>query len=205
MFRPRFLRFMRLFLPDMVWEMQDDRAVYLTFDDGPTPGVTEWVLEQLEKYDAKATFFCLGKNIEMYPHLYGMILEAGHKVGNHSYSHLKGWGVSLTEYTEDADFANQVVRSDLFRPPYGRITRRQADVLRRRYRLIMGGIVSRDYSPAVNPRKCLENVTKYVKGGSIVVFHDSRKAERNIRYALPHSLEHISKMGLEFKTLEFTK
>lgn len=194
---------MRHFLPDMTWEVKDSRAVYLTFDDGPTPGITEWILEQLAKYDAKATFFCLGKNIEMYPHLYDMIIAAGHKVGNHSYSHLKGWEVSLQEYIEDVDFANQVVHSDLFRPPYGRITKRQAEVLRQRYRLIMGGIVSQDYAPLVHPKKCLKNVTKFVKPGSIIVFHDSKKSQRNMRYAMPRSLDFIRKQGWEFKLLQF--
>jgi Predicted xylanase/chitin deacetylase len=188
----------------MVWEMDDDSGVYLTFDDGPTPGITEWILEELDKADAKATFFCLGKNIEMYPGLFEAILAAGHKVGNHTYSHLRGWEVRLGEYVEDVDFANQTVRSDLFRPPYGRISRRQADVLRQRYKLIMGGIVSEDYSPNVSPSKCLENITRYVRAGSIVVFHDSLKSEHNTRYALPRSLKHIKEMGLEFKTLEFT-
>lgn len=204
MFRPRFLSLMRYFLPDMAWEVKDDSAVYLTFDDGPTPGITEWILDQLEKYDAKATFFCLGRNIEMYPHLYDMIIAAGHKVGNHSYSHVRGWAVPLNEYLEDVDFANQVVHSDLFRPPYGRITRRQAEVLRQRYTLVMGGIVSQDYSSAMHPRKCLRNVTRFVKPGSIIVFHDSQKAERNMRYAMPRSLEYIKNMGLEFKLLEFS-
>lgn len=205
MFRPGLLKIMKRMLPDMVWSVDDDSAVYLTFDDGPTPGVTEWILEQLDKYGAKATFFCLGKNIEMYPHLYDMIIAAGHKVGNHSYSHVKGWAVSLNEYVDDVEFANRSVRSDLFRPPYGRITRRQAEVLGERYTLVMGGIVSQDYSSAIHPRKCLRNVTEHVEPGSIIVFHDSGKSWRNMSYAMPRSLEHIKKMGLEFKLLDFPK
>ena len=203
MFRPRFLRLMRYLLPDMIWEINDDSGVYLTFDDGPTPGITEWILEELDKAGAKATFFCLGKNIEMYPELYAMILGAGHKSGNHTYSHLRGWGVRLNEYIGDVEFANRTVKSDLFRPPYGRISRRQANVLGQRYKLIMGGIVSEDYSPRITPEKCLENVTKHGGPGSIVVFHDSLKSQRNTRYALPRSLKYIKEMGLEFKVLDF--
>ena len=141
--------------------------------------------------------------MEMHPGLYEKILAAGHKPGNHSYSHIKGWGVRPGEYVEDVDFANQTMRSDLFRPPYGRISRRQAQVLGQRYRLVMGGIVSQDYSSLVSPQRCLENVIRHVRPGSIIVFHDSVKSYGNIRYALPLSLEYIKNMGLEFRTLEF--
>ena len=113
-------------MPDLIWEIDDEDGVFLTFDDGPTPGVTEWILSTLDKYDAKATFFVLGKNVEMYPDLYKRILDAGHKVGNHTYSHQKGWGMSLERYTEDVDFANDLIHSELFRPPYARITPAQA-------------------------------------------------------------------------------
>lgn len=203
MFRPYLLRLMRPLLPDMTWEMTDRSSVYLTFDDGPTPGVTEWVLDTLAGYGIRATFFCLGKNAEQHPELYRAIVDAGHRVGNHSYSHIRGWGMSTEQYVGDIDLASQSVPSDLFRPPYGRIRRRQAEVLSERYRLVMGGIVSQDYSPSVSPQQCLRNVTKYVKGGSIVVFHDSVKAFRNTRYALPRAIEHIMGLGLGFGTIGF--
>ena len=109
-------------MPDLIWEIDDPEGVFLTFDDGPTPGITEWILATLDKYDAKATFFVLGKNVEMYPDLFRRIVDAGHKVGNHTYSHQKGWGMSLERYTEDVDFANDLIHSELFRPPYARIT-----------------------------------------------------------------------------------
>ena len=160
----------------MTWEMADRSSVYLTFDDGPTPGITEWILKTLAGYGVRATFFCLGKNVEQHPDLYRAIADAGHKVGNHSYSHIKGWGMATGQYVADVDLANQLVESDIFRPPYGRIRRRQAEVLSERYRLVMGGIVSQDYSPSVTPQECLRNVTRYVDGGSIVVFHDSAKS-----------------------------
>lgn len=203
MFRPRLLTLVKLLLPPMTWEAADKSSVFLTFDDGPTPDVTPWVLKTLAEYRVKATFFCLGKNVEQHPDLYRMIVEEGHKIGNHSYSHIKGWGISSAQYVEDVDLANQLVESDLFRPPYGRIRRRQAEILSQRYRLVMGGIVSEDYDPELAPEKCLRNVTGQVRGGSIVVFHDSVKAFPNMQYALPRAIEYIREAGLHFATIPF--
>jgi len=188
--------------PHLRWNIAEDPRVFLTFDDGPSPGVTEWILKELAKYDAKATFFCLGKNAEQYPDLYEKIVAAGHKIGNHTYSHQKGWGMSLERYIEDVDFANQIFHSDLFRPPYGRIGRKQLRVISERYEVIMWNVLSRDYSRVVSPRKCLENVTKQVGPGSIVVFHDSAKAFRNLRHALPGTLEYLKQQGLECAAIE---
>ena len=168
-------------MPDLIWEIDDPEGVFLTFDDGPTPGITEWILATLDKYDAKATFFVLGKNVEMYPDLFRRIVDAGHKVGNHTYSHQKGWGMSLERYTEDVDFANDLIHSEL----------------------VMWDIISRDYNRNLSPRTCLRNVTKYLAPGAIVVFHDSEKAFRNMRYALPRTLEKIRQMGLKCKAIEF--
>ena len=153
-------------------------------------------------WDAKATFFVLGKNVEMYPDLYKRILDAGHKVGNHTYSHQKGWGMSLERYTEDVDFANDLIHSELFRPPYARITPAQARFLGQRYKLVMWDIISRDYNRRLSPRTCLKNVTKHLAPGAIVVFHDSEKAFRNMRYALPRTLEKIRQMGFKCKAIE---
>lgn len=185
----------------MTWEIDDPEGVYLTFDDGPTPGITEYILDDLRKYEAKATFFCLGKNVESYPALFESIIAEGHKAGNHTYSHLKGWKTPTKDYIEEIRFSNRFVDSDLFRPPYGRITRWQAKELQKEYRLIMGNIVSQDYSPVITPEKCLDNVIKHVRPGSIIVFHDSLKAEKNMRYALPRTLDHIASAGLEFKLI----
>ncbi len=196
-------KFLRRLMPDLVWELEDKSCVYLTFDDGPTPGITEWILAQLAKYDARATFFCLGKNVEMYPDLYRRIVEAGHKVGNHTYSHQKGWNMSLERYVEDVDFANQFIHSDLFRPPYARIKPSQARVLSQRYHLIMWDVLSRDYNRNLSPRTCLRNVTRHVEGGSIVVFHDSLKSYKNMRYALPRTLEFLREKGLRCAPIEF--
>ena len=180
----------------------DEKLIALTFDDGPTPGITEWILAMLEKYDAKATFFVLGKNVEAYPDLFRRIVDAGHKVGNHTYSHQKGWGMSLERYIEDVDFANDLIHSELFRPPYARITPAQARALSQRYKLVMWDVLSRDYSRSLSPRKCLKNVTKHLEPGAIVVFHDSEKSFRNMRYALPRTLDKIRKLGLKCKTIE---
>ena len=195
-------KFIRWLMPDLIWEMKDRSAVYLTFDDGPTPGITEWILSTLDKYDAKATFFVLGKNAEMYPDLYRRIVEAGHRIGNHTYSHQKGWGMSLERYIEDVDFANDLLHTELFRPPYARITPAQARALAKRYKLVMWDVLSRDYNRALSPRTCLRNVTRYLEGGSIVVFHDSEKSFRNMGYALPRTLQVVRDMGLKCKAID---
>ncbi len=189
-------------MPNLIWEIEDQQAVFLTFDDGPTPGVTEWILNILDKYDAKATFFVLGKNVEMYPDLYHRIIERGHKVGNHTYSHQKGWNMSLERYVEDVDFANDLIHSEIFRPPYAQITPSQVRMLSERYRLIMWNVLSRDYNRKLSPQICLKNVTKYLEPGSIVVFHDSDKAFKNLSYALPRTLDKIKELGLECKVIK---
>ncbi|MFI3282587.1 MAG: polysaccharide deacetylase family protein [Rikenellaceae bacterium] len=190
--------------PDLVWEIDDPNGVFLTFDDGPTPGITEWILSTLRKYDAKATFFVLGKNVEMYPDLYEMILADGHKVANHTYSHQKGWGMSLERYVEDVDFANDTINSDLFRPPYGQITPSQSRLLGQRFKLIMWSIISRDYNQRLSQKKCFENVAKHLKAGEIIVFHDSEKSFRNMSYALPRILKLTKELGLQCKSINIT-
>ncbi len=190
-------------MPSLVWNMAGERDVFLTFDDGPTPGITEWVIETLAQYDARATFFCLGKNVEQHPQTYARILEAGHKPGNHTYSHQKGWAMSTERYVEDVDFAAQLIHSDLFRAPYGRITPSQVRVLSERYNMVMWDVLSRDYSPLVSPRQCVRSVTRHVKQGSIVVFHDSHKSSRNLRYALPRVLDYIyNEKGLKCSSID---
>ena len=195
-------KFIRRLMPDLIWEIEDDEGVFLTFDDGPTPGVTEWILSPLDKYNAKATFFVLGKNVEMYPDLYQRIVEAGHKVGNHTYSHQKGWGMSLERYLEDIAFAGTLVHSELFRPPYARVTPSQMRAVAKHYKIVMWDIVSRDYNRALSPERCLQNVVKHVEAGSIVVFHDSEKAFRNMSYALPRTLQYLREKGLKCKIIE---
>jgi peptidoglycan/xylan/chitin deacetylase (PgdA/CDA1 family) len=184
---------MKLF-PELIWHFssrEEDRGyhVYLTFDDGPTPEVTPWVLDCLREYDASATFFCLGRNVEKYPEIYERILDDGHAVGNHTYSHLKGWKTSNPEYIDDVRLASYHIKSKLFRPPYGRFRQSQIKEIRKDYNIVMWDILSQDYDPAVSPQKCLSNVEANVRSGSIIVFHDSMKARKNLYYALPQVLE----------------
>jgi peptidoglycan/xylan/chitin deacetylase (PgdA/CDA1 family) len=183
--------------PELIWrfkekEKEKNNHVYLTFDDGPTPGVTTWVLDQLRQFEAQGTFFCLGKNVEKNPDLYKKIIEEGHAVGNHTYSHLKGWQMDNTEYFSDIGLANNFIRSNLFRPPYGKFTSSQIRYLSDNYQIVMWDILSQDYSQTISPDKVLSNVLDNVRGGSIVVFHDSVKAEPNLTYALPRILESLS-------------
>lgn len=195
-------RLMRKIYPDLIWEIADDESVYLTFDDGPTPGITEWILAMLARYDARATFFVLGKNAEHYPDLYRKIVDAGHRIGNHTYSHQKGWNVGLEKYICDVDLADHLLCTELFRPPYARVTPSQMRAVAQRYKIVMWTIISHDYSYSVSPRKCLHNVIDDLQPGAIVVFHDSVKSFRNLSYALPRVLEHIKQRGLKCKAIE---
>ncbi len=196
---PKFVR--RLF-PNIVWDMDDAEGVYITFDDGPTPGVTEWILATLAKYDAKATFFVLGKNVEMYPDLYEKILRAGHRVGNHTYSHQKGWGMSVERYVEDIDFASDLVHTNLFRPPYARITPSQTNVVCLRYKIVLWSLLTMDYRRNLHRDVCANRVVNNFRAGDIILFHDSEKAFKNMSYALPKLLKRIKERGLQCKAIE---
>lgn len=189
-------------LPDLIWQIEDERGVYLTFDDGPTPGITEWILATLKRYNAKATFFVLGKNAEMYPDLYEKIIADGHSVGNHTYSHQKGGLMSLERYLEDIDLASYTVKSNLFRPPYARVTPSQLRAVAKRYKIVMWSIVSRDYNRKLTGEMCLRGVLPHIKAGSIILFHDSEKSFANMSYALPKTLEYIEQLGLKCKAIE---
>ena len=189
-------RFLQRWFPNLIWNIpNDENSVFLTFDDGPTPEVTPWVLEMLRQYNAKATFFCLARNAERHPDLFARIVAEGHAIGNHSYSHLKGWGTSTKQYLEDIDYASTYLNTNLFRPPYGRFTPKQFRLLRERYRVVLWSIISMDYSRCVSGRRVAQYVMSHIKPGDIVVFHDSLKAERNLRYALPFVLETIAMRG----------
>lgn len=188
--------------PDVVWSIDDPDGIYLTFDDGPTPGVTEWILHTLDRYDAKATFFVLGKNVELYPDLYQMILDKGHKIGNHTYSHQKGWAMSTERYIEDVDLAGDMLHTELFRPPYARITRTQLQQIAQRYRIVMWNVLSRDYNRHPSPKKCLRETIRGLRGGDIISLHDSAKSFKNTSYVLPALLRKAREMGLQCKILE---
>ena len=199
----RLPKFIRKLFPYLIWEIEDDNGVYITFDDGPTPEVTEWILATLKQYDAKATFFVLGKNVELYPDLYAKILAEGHAVGNHTYSHQRGVRMSLERYLEDIDFAAGFVQSNLFRPPYARTTLAQLRALAQRYKIVMWSIISRDYSRNITKEQCLQEVLPHIRPGSIILFHDSERTFANMSYALPKTLERIKELGLKCKAIEF--
>jgi peptidoglycan-N-acetylglucosamine deacetylase len=187
----------------LTWDLPAvDKTVYLTFDDGPTPVVTDWVLEQLDSYRAGATFFCLGCNVKNHPEIYEKILAAGHAVGNHSFSHKKGFRSSVTSYVADVDRAGELIGSKLFRPPYGRILPGQVRSLRERYRIIMWSVLSVDYNRKVPGPQVVKNVLENVRPGSIIVFHDSVKASKNLYHALPEVLKYLAREGYEMKVLQ---
>ncbi|MCK9208156.1 MAG: polysaccharide deacetylase family protein [Salinivirgaceae bacterium] len=186
------------------WKMRNEaNTIFLTFDDGPTPEVTEWVLDQLETYQAKATFFCIGRNVERHPEIYRKIIEKGHAVGNHTYSHLNGWKTWNDEYIQDIELAADLIHSKLFRPPYGRIRHHQIKNLKRYgYKLFMWDVLSEDYNAENTPGECLNYVTAYSTPGSIVVFHDSLKASKNLYATLPAVLKYFKEKGFEFRKLK---
>lgn len=189
-------------LRQMTWDMQGDhREVYLTFDDGPTPVVTPWVLEQLAEAGARGTFFCLGRNVDKHPEIYKMILSQGHSVGNHSYSHLKGFRSSIKRYLDDINLASDMIDSKLFRPPYGRIFPGQVKAVLEHYDIIMWDVLSIDYNSGLSGERVLQNVTRNVKPGSIIVFHDSDKAADNLYFALPRTLEFLKEEGYIMKSI----
>lgn len=181
-----------------------EKVLYLTFDDGPHPVATPFVLETLKKFDARATFFCIGKNAEAYPQIYRRILLEGHRVGNHTQDHLNGWKVDDTRYVDNIRAAAQRIDSDLFRPPYGRIGPLQSKVLRGEpfhYKIIMWDVLSGDFDRALTAAECSRRVRRWGRPGSIVVFHDSEKAYDRMSGALPEVLEYFAGKGYKFKAI----
>ncbi len=190
---------------DCIWKFsKKSNAIYLTFDDGPHPIATPFVLEELKKHNAKATFFCIGKNVVLYPEIYKRIIEEGHSVGNHTYHHLNGWKTKDDVYMNDIYQAKLIIDSNLFRPPYGRISRFQLALLKKlKFNLkpIMWSILSGDFDHSITKETCAQNVIKKSKFGDIIVFHDSEKAFEKMSYALPRVLTHFSKQQFEFKKI----
>ena len=202
----------KLLYPRRIWDGEaTGKNLYLSFDDGPIPEVTSWVLRELKKYDAKATFFCIGENVQKHPEFFEEIIAEGHSIGNHTYNHLNGWRTSIKNYLLNTSKAKQVMqehaperalKNALFRPPYGKIKNSQArQLVQNGFKIVMWDIVSYDYDQAISPEKCLQNVLKHAVPGSLIVFHDSLKAEKNMKYALPRVLEHYSRLGFSFKAL----
>jgi len=192
--------------PGLVWQMPaEEKTIYLSFDDGPHPEITPFVLEQLKRYDARATFFCIGKNVNEYPQIYRQILMEGHRVGNHTQNHLNGWKVADDRYIANVLEAAKYIDSDLFRPPYGRIGALQSRLLREapyNYKIVMWEVLSGDFDLSLNAQQCAENVTRRARAGSIVVFHDSEKAFDRLKDALPLVLEYFAGKGYKFAAIQ---
>lgn len=204
----------RLFFPSLVWNLsREEKCIYLSFDDGPIPDVTLWVLETLKRYEAKATFFCIGENIEKHPEVYKQLLTEGHSTGNHTFNHLNGWRTNTAIYIENILKAQEVMSlhespatdpgaKRLFRPPYGKITPVQArKIFHLGYKIIMWEAVSGDFDQSLSPEECYQNVIKNTREGSIVVFHDSLKASGNLQLCLPRVLEYFRDKGYEFRAI----
>ena len=188
-----------MLFPETVWRIHKrEHTVYLTFDDGPIPEVTPWVLDTLDHYGIKATFFCVGDNVARSPELFAEIKRRGHSVGNHTMNHLQGAKVTTRRYLLNVFHAHELIDSPLFRPPHGLLRWAQSKVLRSRFTIIMYDLVTRDYSKKLTPEQVLDNVKRYARNGSIIVFHDSLKAEKNLRYALPHAIEWLQSQGYKF-------
>lgn len=193
----------RILFPEAIWRVKrkNRKVVYLTFDDGPIPEVTPWVLGLLDHYGIKATFFLVGDNVARNPHLFQEIKRRGHCYGNHTMNHLQGFKVTTMRYMRNITEANNLIDSSLFRSPHGLIRWSQARAIKNHYNIIMYDLVTRDYSKTLNGKQVLDNVKRYARNGSIIVFHDSLKAEKNLRYALPLAIEWLKEQGYEFGTL----
>ncbi len=208
-------KLLRVLYPTLIWQIDtQDKCLYLTFDDGPHETATPFVLDTLKQFYAKATFFCIGKNVYKHRALFERIIAEGHSVGNHTQNHANGWDNNNYYYIKDVQVAGEVIPSNLFRPPYGRIKRSQIKLLQESdsfegdevansgYHIIMWSVLSGDFDNSISKEKCLKNVLKNTKNGSIIVFHDSAKAFNKLEYALPKTLEHFSKAGYQFKAIE---
>jgi peptidoglycan-N-acetylglucosamine deacetylase len=208
--------------PQLTWRIKTgQKELFLTFDDGPVLGPTEFVLDELKKYNAKATFFCIGNNIQKNKEIFNRIISQGHQVGNHTFNHIKGWGTSTEKYVANVELCNVEISNqlrvtdhrlpntshqppftNLFRPPYGRIRTKQIKALKNDYQIVMWDVLTSDYSQSLSPEKCLVGSIKATRPGSIIVFHDSLKAEKNMSYVLPRYLDHFTNQGYSFKVLQ---
>lgn len=196
-------QFIRQLYPRACWRMNaSDKSVYLTFDDGPIPEITPWVLDVLDKYHVKATFFMVGDNVRKHADEYKMVVERGHRIGNHTYNHLKGFEEGTDRYIANVDKADCFLSTDLFRPPHGFMRLSQYRTLSERYRIIMWDLVTRDYNAKLTGEQVLRKVKRYARNGSIITFHDSLRSVENLRYALPRAIEWLQSEGYEFKVFD---
>jgi peptidoglycan/xylan/chitin deacetylase (PgdA/CDA1 family) len=202
-------RLFEILFPRYIWRIKTtEKKIYLTFDDGPIPEVTEWVLGQLALFNAKGTFFCVGENILKHPEILKKTINDGHLVANHTQNHLKGWKTENELYLNNFHLCEKSIesikkeKSNLFRPPYGQLKKKQADEILRTHKILMWSVLTKDYDGSFNEVQCLENAIRKTRNGSIVLFHDSLKAQKNLRYVLPKYLEHFSKKGYKFEVIE---
>ena len=195
--------FVHKLFPKYNWRISDcPKCLYLTFDDGPIPELTPWVLDTLNQFNAKATFFCIGENVKNNPDIFKRIIDEGHSVGNHTFNHINGWHVKSTEYLDNVALCANVVDSKLMRPPYGKIRSAQAkELIKLGYKIIMWDVLSWDFSNKLSSKKCLDNVVNNVQNGSIIVFHDNLKAEKNLKYSLPKCLAQLQRLNYTFEPI----
>lgn len=206
--------FLKYIYPDLLWDNAEvsstNPCLYVTFDDGPVPDVTDFVLKTLDHYQAKATFFCVGENVQKHPQAYHSVLKHSHRVGNHTYNHLNGWktdnpayfeNIALCEATMEQQSRASLLQKKLFRPPYGKIKMSQIKYLKEEYLVVMWHILSGDFDPNFDAQKCLEKSIAHTKSGTIIIFHDSQKAEKNLKYVLPRYLDHFAQAGYRFLSL----
>ena len=198
---------------NLVWSFsKKEKVIYLTFDDGPTPEITEWTLQELNKYNAKATFFCIGKNIQQHPEIFQKIIENNHSIGNHTHNHLNGIKTTTSNFIKNIEDSENCIQknsklkiqnSKLFRPPYGKLKFSQSKIIRKKgYKIIMWDVLSADFDTSISKKKCLENVIRNTKNGSVIVFHDSEKATKNLQFVLPQVLEYYTYKGFAFNRIE---
>lgn len=199
--------FVKALYPQLTWSIDTvDKIIYLTFDDGPIPNLTEYIVKTLDDFKAKATFFCVGDNLRKYPEIALHTYQQGHTIGNHTFNHIKGWSNTTKAYMDNVALCDQQLvdypaKKALFRPPYGKIKREQIRSVKPSHKIIMWDVLSRDYSNKISPEQCLNNSIKATMPGSIVLFHDNNKANKNVRYVLPRYLEHFSEKGFQFHAL----
>jgi peptidoglycan/xylan/chitin deacetylase (PgdA/CDA1 family) len=196
-------RFFRRFFPYAFWYCpQSQKTVYLTFDDGPIPEVTPFVLDLLDKYHIKATFFMVGDNVRKHPDVFQQVVQAGHRVGNHTFNHLQGFKVKTQTYVQNVDLADTYIHSHLFRPPHGQFSHSLQKALVPKYKVVLWDVVTRDYNAKLSGEYVLNVVKRFTRNGSVIVFHDSLKSQKNMRYALPKAIEFLLAEGYRFDVID---
>lgn len=195
--------FIKKLFPNYFWNINtNEKVIYITFDDGPIPEVTPKVLNILDQFDAKATFFCVGANVKKNTDIFNKVLDAGHSVGNHTFTHKDGWQTDRISYFHDVRHCARLVNSELFRPPFGRLKIKQTQFLQRHYKIVMWDVLSGDFDPNISAEKCYNNVVNNTTNGSIIVFHDSLKAEDKVLEVLPRILDYFSNLGFRFEAID---